>query len=120
MRNVMDVLLLVAGGDDGVCEALMCIDVRRGPRAADGRQRKHAGQPDSYGRPRSRRVGLTYGAYDFTNPKPLADDMAAQATIRADILPYTHAFISWHCIGAKRHHCNSTTPAISIAYSQTG
>ena len=47
MRNFLDCSYCGLGGD-GVCEALMCIGVRRGPRAADGRQRKRAEQPDSY------------------------------------------------------------------------
>jgi hypothetical protein len=54
----------------------MCIGVRRGPRAADGRQRKDTGQPDSSGRPRSRRVGLTYACHE---PEALElDDLAHQ------------------------------------------
>ena len=37
---------------------MMCIGERRGPRAADGRQRKDTEQPDPSVRPRSRRVGF--------------------------------------------------------------
>jgi len=91
------------GGDDGVCEALMRIGARRGPRAADEHQRKHTGQPDSSRRPRSRRVGRLYACVTTHSFSRVAMTRRLKPQFELRSKACTYSLIKRHCSQAKGH-----------------